>query len=197
MLMLSYSSLVVAYDPMNSVVGFNEQGSAVVLHKNNQHIIVLTNFHIIRKGLTPRIKIIHRELVTEATVTILKLDINNDLALLSLQLDKELPLEITSLCVDNPKVYDEVIAIGAGLGYSPFPTKGMVSIPEMEPPNIVILHSAPITFGNSGGGLFKKEYDNYCLIGINSKMSGVKNFPISHMAIAVHLKIIKEFYEAR
>ena len=72
-------------------------------------------------------------------------------------------------------VFEKVILVGCGQGFSPGPTMGIISRIETEHG---IMVDASIISGMSGGGVFRKEGDDYYLIGIIRAM-GAKAGPIA------------------
>lgn len=93
---------------------------------------------------------------------------------------------------------DKVYAAGAGLGHPVFQTPGEVTNAYYElGSQVYIGTNAPITFGNSGGGLYKEGSDgNYYLIGLPARVSlqgwgDVAN----HIGFAVPIAVIYEFLE--
>ena len=111
-----------------------------------------------------------------------------DLALLkSRDVENLVPYVAKIAAADTPLVlFEEVWAVGAGLGQPPFPTQGMLSnLDTRISGDRYIFSSAPIIFGNSGGALFYRTKDGYEVIGVPAKMSGAYGTPISHMAYSI------------
>lgn len=139
--------------------------------------------------------------------TIVAFDEKIDIAILKIK-PRNSPIEdgafVTADIGVNPEVFDEVYSVGAGLGAVPFPTKGMVSSltgisiePGKDDPPF-IQHTADITHGFSGGGLFRYNpfSDKYEIIGINVQigveMSGMGASQINFMSFAVSMDKVKE-----
>ena len=100
-----------------------------------------------------------------------------DLALLQVQ-DKERPLPYVAELYpedkdEGPWIFQQVFAVGAGLGKPPFPTEGLLAgFARDRNGKHVWLASAPIIFGNSGGALFvRSPRDTFELVGVPSAVS--------------------------
>ena len=92
--------------------------------------------------------------------------------------------------------FDKVYAVGAGLGEPVFQTGGEVTNAsyEIEGRKFIGTNS-PITFGNSGGGLFKLEKDgHFYLIGVPArvKLQGWADVA-NHIGFAVPIASIYDF----
>ena len=125
---------------------------------------------------------------TGRTAAIVAYDKKRDLALLRVD-DRERPLEHVATLYeegvdDGPWIFQKAWAVGAGLGKPPFPTQGLLSgFAKDSYGNDLILGSAPIIFGNSGGsGYVMSPRGKYELIGVPSMVSayGWGNV-VSHM----------------
>lgn len=93
-------------------------------------------------------------------------------------------------------MFDKVHAVGAALGHPVFQTPGEVTNAriEMGQQQYIGTNSA-ITFGNSGGGLFKHGPDgNYYLIGLPARIS-LQGFGdvANHIGFAVPVSVIYDF----
>ncbi len=92
----------------------------------------------------------------------------------------------------------EVIAIGAGMGADPIQTEGILSQFGQEIDRKEYwAETAPIIFGNSGGGLFLK--DTFELIGVPARVRVVPGFlsrsAVTHMGYAIPITRIYEFLD--
>jgi S1-C subfamily serine protease len=90
----------------------------------------------------------------------------------------------------------EVYAIGAGLGRAPFTTDGLVAIVDYQMQGYpYIMATAPIIFGNSGGGLFQWSNDRgrFELIGVPSKVSAAGWSVVAHMAWSIPISTVRAF----
>jgi S1-C subfamily serine protease len=102
------------------------------------------------------------------------------------------------LALEPPKMVSEVFAIGA-----PWPllqllvTDGLYSGVIEEDNGEVLWHvSTPITYGNSGGGVFSS--DNGCLVGIAVRICIVRPFsdaPVYHEGLMVPLEEVVKFLD--
>ena len=101
-----------------------------------------------------------------------------DLALLRFD-DKERKIKnIAVLWAENvggPYLFQDVWAVGSGMGNPPYPTEGLLSgiSGKDSQGRALYLSSAPIIFGNSGGSLwaYSKLRDKYEMIGVPSMVS--------------------------
>ena len=112
-----------------------------------------------------------------------------DLALLQVQ-DRERPLPYVAELYpedkdDGPWIFQQVFAVGSGLGKPPFPTEGLLAgFGRDKNGKGLWMATAPIVFGNSGGALFvSSPRDTFELIGVPSMISayGWGNI-VTHMA---------------
>jgi S1-C subfamily serine protease len=126
-------------------------------------------------------------------------DKKRDLALLQIT-DKERQMPyVAKLYPENkdsgPWIFNEVFAVGAGLGKPPFPTRGVLAGAAKDSNGLSLwLATAPIIFGNSGGSLFvyshRKQYE---LIGVPSMVSVYGWAVVPHMAWARPVSEIRFF----
>lgn len=93
---------------------------------------------------------------------------------------------------------DDVYAVGAGLGHPVFQTPGEVTNAHYElGSQVYIGTNSPITFGNSGGGLYKEGTDgNFYLIGLPARVS-IQGWSdvANHIGFAVPIEKVYEFLE--
>jgi S1-C subfamily serine protease len=97
----------------------------------------------------------------------------------------------------NVYMFDRVYAVGAGLGEPVFQTPGEVTNAAYEiEGKIYIGTNSPITFGNSGGGLFKFDNGHYYLIGVPAmvKLQGWADIA-NHIGFCVPIESIYQFLE--
>jgi len=97
---------------------------------------------------------------------------------------------------DGPWIFQQVYAVGAGMGKPPFPTIGVLAgYSRDQDGRDLYLASAPIIFGNSGGSLYVYSSRNkYELIGVPSMVSayGWGNV-ITHMGWSRPINEIRVF----
>ena len=99
---------------------------------------------------------------------------------------------------DEPiAVFDRIWAVGSGLGFPTFPTEGIISNTEvLDEPKRYIQFSAPIIYGNSGGGLFRwsGKHKRYEFVSIVRALMPLPNgIPITHMGLAIPTDVVKTF----
>tara|TARA_R100000049_G_C1944828_1_gene89697 strand:- start:1104 stop:1850 length:747 start_codon:yes stop_codon:yes gene_type:complete len=189
--------------------------------------LVLTNFHVIggavslseewdpKKG--EKVEKERRQLVTIKWVDynacskaigtrgksaeIVAYDKPADLALLRL-VDRENGVANVALLFPESgtmHLMDEVWAVGAGLGEPPFATRGELGGTDHQIQGYRYLFAtAPIIFGNSGGGLFRYSIDRkrFELIGVPSKMRAAGFQAVSHMGFHIPIETVREFLRA-
>tara|TARA_R110002051_G_scaffold236660_1_gene297790 strand:- start:1168 stop:2025 length:858 start_codon:yes stop_codon:yes gene_type:complete len=123
-----------------------------------------------------------------------------DLALLQVQ-DKERALPYVAELYpegkdEGPWIFQQVFAVGAGLGKPPFPTEGLLAgFSRDKNGKKLWMATAPIVFGNSGGALFvSSPRDTFELIGVPSMVSayGWGNI-VTHMAWSRPIPEIRSF----
>jgi len=132
---------------------------------------------------------------------ILAWDKGRDLALLRLE-DKERKIEnVAVLWPENaggPYLFQDVWAVGSGMGNPPYPTEGLLSgiSGKDRQGRPLYLSSAPIIFGNSGGSLwaYSEKRNKYEMIGVPSMVSGYGYGNIvSHIVWSRPISEIREF----
>lgn len=89
--------------------------------------------------------------------------------------------EVASVCAREPQQDDKVWLVGYPLGIGQVVTEGHLQFLRGD----MYLATAPAIFGNSGGGLFVKQNDKFCLVGIVSQGAGVENQFITHLISSV------------
>ncbi len=121
-----------------------------------------------------------------------------DLALVKVT-DEERPIAfVAALLPEGSDLYlaEPVWAVGSGLGKPPFISDGLLSLLDERIKGYrYILSTAPIIFGNSGGGLFhwSEALEKYELIGVPSKVSGVGFSIVAHMVWSIPIETVREF----
>ena len=138
---------------------------------------------------------------TGRVARIVAYDKARDLAILRLD-DKERKIKnIASLWpedVGGPYLFQDVWAVGSGMGNPPYPTEGLLSgiSGKDSQGRALYLSSAPIIFGNSGGSLwaYSKLRNKYEMIGVPSMISGYGYGSIvSHIVWSRPITEIREF----
>jgi S1-C subfamily serine protease/predicted RNA-binding Zn-ribbon protein involved in translation (DUF1610 family) len=161
----------------------NGMGSGVVLQRNDKMVVILTNRHVIDrmfsvKKATPDLKEVPRVRVTyyneqsnPGTVTWIAPD-EIDLALIEAAAPQE--IEPVSWASD-PKILvgQEVFAVGNPINLGWSFSKGVVGALRLEKRGRldvgVVQTDTKVTFGNSGGGLYRSADGE--LIGINTRIA--------------------------
>tara|TARA_R110002020_G_scaffold18695_3_gene64998 strand:+ start:9067 stop:9927 length:861 start_codon:yes stop_codon:yes gene_type:complete len=188
------------------------------------HSFIITNWHVIRRAVTiteaydPQLKEkvdkeiretveiawwkyndLSRAVRTEgAKADIVGYDKRADLALLRVRDTENCMDYVVHLFPEGGKyfLFEEVWAIGSGLGYPPFATVGVLANLETEiNGHPYLLASSEIVFGNSGGSLmrFSEKRDRYEMIGIPSRASAAGFSIIEHMGWSIRIDTIREF----
>lgn len=182
---------------------FFGEGSGTVIKKEDNKTYILTCYHVIDIGTsesslqnTPTVArfIIdeHGKLKGQLmyAAEIVKIDEMNDLALLMIFYNDD-EMRVSPIAKQHPKKGDEIYSVGNPLGYVGTVSKAILS-------NIIegfYITDGTITFGNSGGGLYNKEFE---LIGVPSRVPaypiGQKDMvPESGLGNSIDLYTIREF----
>ena len=149
----------------------NSQGSGVIYAEDDTYYYALTNFHVIDPGEFDRVeyRVVPSYVDTEIDAEVLAFDETFDLAVLRFE-KGDLDLEIIDIYArynDDLEPYEMVLAVGNPAAVNSIVTYGeyldMVDIADVE--FEVILHSALIYPGNSGGALADLDGN---LIGLNT-----------------------------
>jgi len=188
------------------------------------HSFVLTNWHVIRRSVKiteaydPQAKEkiekeirstveiawwkyndLSRAVRTEgAKADIFGYDKTADLALLRVRDTEKCMDNVVHLFPEDDKyfLFEQVWAIGSGLGQPPFATTGILSNLETEiNGHPYLLASSDIIFGNSGGSLmrFSEKRDRYELIGVPSRVSAAGFSIVEHMGWSIRIDTIRDF----
>ncbi len=188
------------------------------------HTYVLTNFHVVRSLVSfsekwdgeegENVKVERRQpadikwfVYNEGSravgtagqmADIVAYDKHNDLALLRTRNKEQAVPYVARIADDGEPLYlfERSFAVGAGLGYPPFATEGMISSNDLLwRDRTFILSSSPIIFGNSGGSLYVWDEDHYELVGVPSAVSatGWGGQAVTHMAWAIPIETVYSF----
>ena len=155
-------------------------GSGVVLEANGG---ILTNYHVI-EGATSAI--VYLGNTKYETTTVLKQDIERDLALLKINATQLPSVKIG----DSSKVVigESIVAIGSPLGFSNSLSTGNISNVSRKLDNLTFIQiTAPIDHGSSGGALFNMKGE---LIGITTakiESSANLNFAIPSVDVVAFM----------
>lgn len=154
-------------------------GSGIIVGKNDESLLIATNYHVIQGADTVSVTCIDGE-VYEAIVN--GYDADKDLAVVSVALsdiskDTMEQIEVATVgSSDDLRVGEQVVAIGNALGYGQSVTTGIVSAKNRKLDDSgqadensdgvnLIQTDAAINPGNSGGALLNMEGE---VVGINS-----------------------------
>lgn len=188
--------------PTISVEG-RSKGTGVILfseiHNGVLQTFALTNYHVVKKehgGTMTHILYKDRaakHASSKRSAEVVAYDTHLDLALLKLA-DVETALPVARImpaktCI---AVFTPVWTVGAGGGFLPFPTQGIVSSVDIVWDGTpVYLSSTPTTFGNSGGGQFyySHERHRYEMFGLTSKSPAITYHARSKGGEAIELLV--------
>lgn len=143
-------------------------------------------------------KIIDRKTVKAAVIAH---SADHDIAVLELRTGEEpypIPVENRARLANdtefkNLRVFQEIYAVGCSLGHDPIHSKGDISdLSDLIEGKTYIMGSAPIIFGNSGGGVFTQIDGNWILIGMPARVA-VAWGAVSHMNWFVPQSRISQF----
>lgn len=181
-------------------------GTVIASRKENGRwaTYVLTNRHVVQEETTAQVEWFRPGeffSTTTKTADVIAVDAVRDLALLRIKDNVRAP-SIAKLAARYDSVMrgEKVWAAGAGLGFEPFVTEGHLSVPfAASPTGSRHLVSAPIIFGNSGGGLYHMGKDGPEMIGVPHAIlqtgGGFVATPIPHMALVIPIRDVHEFIE--
>jgi len=129
---------------------------------------------------------------TRYTAKVIAEDAYLDLAILSFESSLPIPVAMmaTDEMLEDVRVFDDVFAVGCQLGMRPTPTFGILSEIISGVTNkiewMIYGTTTPITYGSSGGGLFKEYDGHYYLIGIPFRVAMTPDYQVvSHLGNAI------------
>ena len=196
-----------AYGPYynNSESYTQGAGSGIIISKNNDELLIVTNYHVIEDADELSVQFVNEKSV-DATVK--GTSERRDVAVIAVNMkdldnDTISAIKIATLGDSNTlKVGNGIIAIGNALGYGQSVTTGVVSAlnREVKMDDVtakMIQIDAAINGGNSGGALLNNKGE---VVGINSaKYSSkvISSSPtIEGMGFAIPISDIKELITA-
>lgn len=179
-------------------------GSGIIIGKNDQELLIATNYHVIEGASTVTVTCIDGE-VYEATVK--GYDADKDLAVVSVALeavsdDTMEQIQVATIgSSDDLKVGEQVVAIGNALGYGQSVTTGIVSAKNRKLDESgqadeaydgvnLIQTDAAINPGNSGGALLNMSGE---VIGINS--AKLASTEVEGMGYAIAITDVSDILE--
>jgi serine protease Do len=176
-------------------------GAGTIVRKDKNKMYVLTCFHVIATSFFDEnsknmcnieYELLDKTYKVQGTVSylakIIKIDIDNDLALLEIYINDK-NLVAIKLAKIEPIRGDIVYSVGSPLGLERTISTGILS-------NFIegfYVSDNTTTFGNSGGGLYNKSGE---LIGVPARVFVYFPFPPipeSGLGMSIELKIIKKF----
>lgn len=127
---------------------------------------------------------------------------NEDMALVKLSLEEEAKY-VANLYprdnLDDIHLFDKTIAVGCSLGWPPIPTEGWIARMNVQLDSMPYhMSTSQIVFGNSGGALYRLNYDESdgFLIGIPSGAPVVGwGSIITHMGIFIPIDRVYDWLE--
>lgn len=175
-------------DALRCVVRVNGAGSGVIIHNETDLMLILTNAHVVEGEVADEKRLDETPFILVDQYTydgrgrlkgyfrsqaeIVAYDRANDLAVLRMR-ENELVGTLAHLpkttFIDDLNIFEQVYVVGCSLGGFPVPSMGILSSLNAEYANKEYwMSTAPVVYGNSGGGCF--AYDpktkHFILIGI-------------------------------
>lgn len=165
-------------------------GSGIVMlsDKETNSTVILTALHVVRKSNPGDLMVTFYPDKEEYPAELIKRSGMYDMALL--RVNHYHPYEASHVYLSELNVFTPIMAIGAAMGKKPFPKEGIVE----RYTNSHMHTSAPIMFGDSGGGVFTEVEGKWCLVGMMIAVPLVNpHYPVAHMAINYNIFSIVEF----
>lgn len=152
--------------------------------------LVLTAFHCTGDGTNKELVI----KVSGKSALVLRVDQQNDLSLLSVP---GLEGPVALMAARSPAQDEKVIAVGWPLGKLLTVTEGRVMALVEEGGEYRLWTTAPIVFGNSGGGLFEFSLGEWKLVGVTVSVPGVSlgyaGIPVFTNSLVIPVETIRHF----
>ena len=166
---------VIATEKTSPATEKKRSGSGIIFYEDGTSYYLLTNHHVVGKISSTSSMSYSVEDCFENVypAKLICLDINYDLAVVSFKKDKDLPLSVIEFADSNPRISAKVICLGQPLEQNNAISMGVISLYKKEQiedsslSNVdfpVIIHSAPIFSGSSGGALLNTSLK---LVGVN------------------------------
>jgi serine protease Do len=168
-------------------------GSGVIIYNRAGHkMVVLTAAHVVtymqKAGILIRVLLPYK--AGWKAMVLKKIDIKKDLALLEGIENEKLNGPEVKIAEQYPHIGDRVTVIGAPMGHSGTVTKGILANIQQLGSHIYYRVSAPVFFGNSGGGCFNKSGE---LIGIAHAIQSFGFTYVPGAGFFIPLEEIKKF----
>lgn len=123
------------------------------------------------------------------------LDTKNDTAVLKFR-NTTLRLPVAKIATESPQEGEQVWTVGFPLGFAKMLSSGFYggkkNVDPVDGGAIRQLATPDISFGNSGGAMFRIEDGEYKIVGVTSAMMAAGFVPIDHFGIYTTLESIKE-----
>ena len=165
----------------------NGSGSGVIIASGEGVTLVLTAKHVIKNAKKPRIRVYPDE--TEYKATVIRRSNKYDLAILAFEGNHPFVAKLTDDL--NIQVFEKIYKMGAGGGVEdPYPGEGIITGIDEDSMQI----NCGVVMGDSGGPLFKKDGDDYVLVGIITMVGMLQmGAPIYHVGLAHNVIAIMDF----
>lgn len=189
-----------------------------VKQDNKYTYYVVTNSHVVHNRLTSELEVdgirgryriitidpgvvirVFRDVAaewTEYNAEVVAESPTDDLALIKFSTDDFLSgvVELADTeVVSSVEVFDQVYAVGCQLGELLIPTEGIISGFVRQDNLMLIIHTAHVLPGSSGGGLFKQYDGQYRLIGLTFAVRSYNFQILPHYSYALSTEMIYRF----
>ena len=226
--MKGHKNLVAAFSASCRVDAKNARGSCTIIYSKNGETYVITNFHVVQNNIkygTAWDPLLQRDKKTElrdkAQILFPRMNKNNDVIGWS-TVDADIEMyhkeqDMTLLKFRDETVYpvvkwyardkiksipilSDIACIGAALGQKPIATLGLLNGKQIEIDNYEYwMSGAQSIFGNSGGGLFILDDEDWFFLGIPSRTAvqpmGFTAQAITHMGYFIPLHRIYDWLD--
>lgn len=182
-------------EPSAKVITAGGGGSATAI-KYDPYIgtYLLTNWHVVR-GNEDELSVQFYGHEESHKVFVHSVDAVNDLAILVTTYQHTKFAKIGK----KPKLFDDVMCVGASLGHPVAPSKGIVTGVNVKMFGTRFFHrmDCNIAPGNSGGGMFTIQDGEWKLVGVPSAVVAIQqmfgSIPITFMGVSVRAVDVRQF----
>ena len=184
----------VALITVNSEKG-SGTGSGVVVASGEGYSLILTVNHVVKGAKAGDLFVTLYPSEVTVPAYIVKKSSKYDLALLKIDVYHEHVARRISPEVLPP--FTDLWKMGAGNGETPFPTHGVIE--EFEADTGLMHISAPIIFGDSGGGIFLNSTGELIGVVVGTAVTGYKGHPVvvSFMGLCYNIYAINDFLSSQ
>jgi hypothetical protein len=165
-------------------------GSGIVVSSDEEYgtSLVLTAQHVVEGTKPGQIMVKFYPDKEEYPAAIVRMSDMHDMALL--RVNHYHPYVTRNIFLTELNIFTPVVSIGAGMGRKPFPKLGIVESYSNSHMHV----SAPIIFGDSGGGVFTEIDGEWYLVGMMVAVPMLNPFtPVTHIARCYNIFSIVEF----